>query len=104
VVTVGFRLSDDEKVLYNEVSRYVKEQYNKALRSEKKRSVVFALVILQRRLASSTYAVHKCLKRRKKRLEDLVKGIERTYSTEKAFDFDEVEDMSEDDRWKEEEL
>ena len=52
VKTVGFRLSDEEKVLYNEVSRYVKEQYNKALRSEKKRSVAFALVILQRRLAS----------------------------------------------------
>lgn len=104
VVTVGFRLSDEEKILYNEVSRYVKEQYNKALRSEKKRSVAFALVILQRRLASSTYAIHKSLERRKKRLEDLVKGIEKTDSTEQVFDFDEVEDMSEDDRWKEEEL
>ena len=54
VVTVGFRLSDEEKILYNDVSRYVKEQYNKALMSDKKRSVAFGLVILQRRLASST--------------------------------------------------
>lgn len=104
VVTVGFRLSDGEKILYNDVSRYVKEQYNKALMTEKKRSVAFALVILQRRLASSTYAIFKSLERRKKRLEDLIKGIEQTDSTEKDFDFDEVEDMSEEDRWKEEEL
>jgi superfamily II DNA or RNA helicase len=76
VVTVGFRLSDDEKVLYNDVSRYVKEQYNKALMSEKRRNVAFALIILQRRLASSTYAILKSLERRKKRLEDLIKGAE----------------------------
>ena len=104
VATVGFRLSDDEKVLYNDVSRYVKEQYNKALMSEKRRNVAFALIILQRRLASSTYAIFKSLERRKERLENLIKGAERPDVTEKVFDFDEVEDMSEEDRWKEEEL
>jgi hypothetical protein len=67
-----------------------------------KRSVAFALVILQRRLASSTYTIFKSLERRKKRLEELIKGAERTDATEKVFDFDEVEDMSEEDRWKEE--
>jgi superfamily II DNA or RNA helicase len=104
VVTVGFRLSDEEKILYNDVSRYVKEQYNKALMSDKKRNVAFALIILQRRLASSTYAILRSLERRKKRLEDLIKGIERTDSAEKVFDFDEIEDLSEEERWKEEEL
>ena len=104
VKTVGFRLSDDEKTLYNDVSRYVKEQYNKALRSDKKRNVAFALVILQRRLASSTYAILKSLERRKERLEDLVKGVERAVVDEKAFDVEEVEDLSEEDRWKEEEI
>ena len=78
VVTVGFRLSDEEKILYNDVSRYVKEQYNKTLMSDKKRSVAFGLVILQRRLASGTYAILRSLERRKKRLEDLIKGVERT--------------------------
>jgi superfamily II DNA or RNA helicase len=104
VVTVGFRLSDDEKILYNDVSRYAKEQYNKALMISNKRNVAFALVILQRRLASSMYAILRSLERRKKRLEELIKGLERTDSTEKVFDFDEVEDMSEEERWKEEEL
>jgi len=74
VKTVGFRLSDDEKILCNELSRYVKEQYNKALVRDKRRDVAFALVIFQRRLASSTFAIPKSLERRKKRLEDLLKG------------------------------
>ena len=74
VKTVGFRLSDDEKILCNELSRYVKEQYNKALVRDKRRNVAFALVILQRRLTSSTFAIPKSLERRKKRLEDLLKG------------------------------
>lgn len=104
VRTVGFRLSDDEKILYNDVSRYVKEQYNKALRSDKKRNIAFALVILQRRLASSTYAILKSLERRKKRLEDLEKGVERVTVGEREFDVDEVEDLSEEDRWKAEEM
>ena len=104
VKTVGFNLSDEEKILYNDVSRYVKEQYNKALSSDKKRNVAFALVILQRRLASSTYAILKSLERRKKRLEDLLRGVGEPMPAEKVFDFEEVEDLSEEDRWKEEEL
>jgi len=51
VKTITFRLSEDEKRLYNDLSRYVSEQYNKAMNNEKKRGVAFALVILQRRLA-----------------------------------------------------
>jgi SNF2 family DNA or RNA helicase len=104
VKTVGFRLSDDEKMLYNDVSRYVKEQYNKALRSDKKRNVAFALVILQRRLASSTYAILRSLERRKKRLEDLEEGVEKAKVEGKPFEVEEVEDLSEEERWKEEEL
>ena len=104
VKTVGFRLSDDEKKLYNEVSRYVSEQYNRALWNEKRRGIAFALVILQRRLASSTYAILKSLERRKRRLEDIIHGVERAASPERTFDFEEVEEMSEEDRWKAEEL
>jgi len=104
VRTIGFRLSDDEKTLYNDVSRYVTEQYNRALRSDKRRGIAFALVILQRRLASSTYAILKSLERRKQRLEDIRKGIEKTAAPERAFEFEDVEEMSEEDRWKAEEL
>jgi len=44
--TTKFRLSDEEKILYNELSKYVIEQYNKALTLDKKRNVAFALLIL----------------------------------------------------------
>ena len=108
VSTISFNLGTDspsEKDLYNELSRYVNTQYNKALSKDKKRNVAFALVILQRRLASSTYALLKSLERRKKRLEDLLNGtLERPKAPEGTFDFDTVEDMSEEERWKEEEI
>jgi superfamily II DNA or RNA helicase len=107
VKTVAFNLSDEEKILYNDVSRYVKEQYNKALRSDKRRNVAFALIILQRRLASSTFAILRSLERRKARLDELLEGSQRVglkSNTGGLFDFEDVEDMSEEDRWKEEEM
>lgn len=97
--------SPDEKTLYNELSRYVNTQYNKVLTKDKKRNIAFALVILQRRLASSTYALLKSLERRKKRLEELLKGaLEKGKMPEDIFDYDVIEDMTEQERWKEEEI
>lgn len=108
VKTVSFNLgtnSKNEKILYNALSKYVETQYNKALTRDKKRNVAFALVILQRRLASSTYALLKSLERRKRRLEELLTGVqERNKTPNDTFDFDIVEDMSEEDRWREEEI
>ncbi len=105
VQTLGFTLSIDETSLYNDVSRYVKEQYNKALQSAKRRNVAFALVILQRRLASSTYAILKSLERRKKRLEDMLQGVEESPRGDQlSFDTEEVEDLSEEERWQEEQI
>ncbi len=118
VKTISFNLganSPNEKNLYNELSRYVNTQYNKVLTKDKKRNVAFALVILQRRLASSTYALLKSLERRKRRLEDLLKGVADRNKMPDAisivstpnydyYDYDVVEDMSEQERWKEEEI
>jgi superfamily II DNA or RNA helicase len=107
VKTISFNLgsqSPREKELYNELSRYVNTQYNKVLTKDKKRNVAFALVILQRRLASSTYALLRSLERRKKRLEELLKGADRNKQPEAVFDYDVVEDMTEQERWKEEEI
>ncbi|HID27431.1 MAG TPA: DUF3883 domain-containing protein [Methanosarcinales archaeon] len=106
--TISFHLgtsSPNEKELYNELSKYVKTQYNKALTKDIKRNVAFALVILQRRLASSTYALLKSLERRKKRLEDLLKEAQEIgKAPEGIFDFDIIDGMSEEERWKEEEI
>lgn len=97
--TVKFRLSEKEKDLYNELSRYVIEQYNKALQKDKKRNVAFALLILQRRMASSTYALLKSLERRKRRLEELLKEPEIKEEII-SFDLEEIEDYEEEERWK----
>lgn len=108
VNTASFNLGTDspeEKELYNELSKYVNTQYNLALSKDKKRNVAFALVILQRRLASSTYALMRSLERRKKRLTDLLEGLhERQRDRAPEFDIEAFEDLSEEDRWKEEEI
>ena len=108
VQTISFNFgtdSPDEKELYNQLSKYVNEQYNKALTKDKKRNVAFALVILQRRLASSTYALLQSLKRRKKRLEDLLtKAEERKKPSQASFDYETIEDLSEEERWEQEEI
>ena len=111
VRTIPFDLgqeSPQEKALYNELSRYVQTQYNKALTEDKRRNVAFALVILQRRFASSVYALYRSLERRKKRLEDLLRmsDPERRKVLERPtfFDLEETEDESEAERWQKEEI
>jgi len=99
--TIKFRLSVDEKKLYNELSRYVISQYNRALQTDKRRNVAFALLILQRRMASSTYALLRSLERRKERLEDLLKEPELPKET-LTLDLEEIEDYEEESRWEQE--
>lgn len=76
--TIEFRLSDKEKILYNELSEYVINQYmnfERFIRSLSKRSIAFALSILQRRMASSTYALMKSLERRKQKLIEILNNL-----------------------------
>jgi len=106
VETTKYYLSDDEKKLYNAVTEYVEKHFNKALEKEK-RNVTFALIILQRRLASSLRAIRKSLERRHKRLTELYeKGSliqEAGYTADAAIDEDYIEDLEEKERWKKEE-
>ena len=107
VETRGFRLgveSPKEAELYSALSRYVNEQYNRALTKDKRRNVAFALVILQRRLASSTFALLCSLERRKKRLEELLEGAEQNQRVSYGYDYEEADDLSEEDRWAQEEV
>lgn len=107
VKTIKYRLSDDEKRLYNAVTQYVEKYYNKALEIEeetRKRNITFALLILQRRLASSVRAVRKSLERRRDKLQELLKQGKLIQEVGYISEFD-LEDMPEIERWKiEEEL
>jgi len=100
--TIRFRLSEKEKKLYNELSEYVISQYNRALRRDKRRNVAFALLILQRRMASSTYALLRSLERRKDKLEDLLKEPELIKEIPIYIDIEEVDDYEEEKRWDQE--
>ena len=73
--TVSYGLSPGELELYEAVTHYVREEMNRADRlaedgTRRRNNVGFALLILQRRLASSPAAIHESLKRRMARLRD----------------------------------
>ena len=97
--TVSYTLSPAERGLYEAVTDYVTNEFNRAdrLDGKRKNSVGFALTILQRRLASSPEAIYQSLKRRRERLEarlaetrDRARGVG-SYEDVIAFgeDFDE---------------
>lgn len=72
--TVSYKLSNQEAALYEAVTRYVRDEMNRADQIQdggdrRRNNVGFALQILQRRLASSPAAIHESLKRRLARLE-----------------------------------
>lgn len=69
--TVNYSLSPEEAELYQAVTTYVQEEFNRAdqLNNDRKATVGFALTILQRRLASSPEAIYQSIHRRRERLE-----------------------------------
>lgn len=69
--TATYQLSPAEERLYEEVTDYVRDEFNRAesLKSGRVRTVGFALTVLQRRLASSPEAIYRSLVRRRERLQ-----------------------------------
>lgn len=71
--TVAVELTAAEQQLYEDVTAYVREGFNRAERivsRDKRNAVGFAMTSLQRRLASSPLAAYRSLSRRRKRLEE----------------------------------
>ncbi len=104
--TVTYKLSDLEAKLYEEVTAYVRDEFNRVERLKdpnRKGTVGFALTILQRRLASSPEAIYQSLKRRRERLESRLREAEVLYrgslvslpkeTKELSFTEEEVEDL-----------
>lgn len=73
--TVTFRLNRDEYELYKAVTAYI-NQFLPQASGRKKASVALARTVLQRRLASSTMAIHESIRRRMDRQEGLLKELE----------------------------
>ena len=104
--TVPYRLSDAEAQLYQAVTAYVREEFNRAdaLANDKRAGTVgFALTILQRRLASSPEAIYQSLHRRHERLERRLRELELLQRgaqmavppAGRVLDEDDVEDLEE---------
>jgi superfamily II DNA or RNA helicase len=77
--TVNYKLSDAEAQLYEQVTDYVRTEFNRADALEsggRKGTIGFALTSLQRRLASSPEAIYQSLRRRRERLESRLKEEE----------------------------
>lgn len=74
--TLQYHLTDEELDLYDSVTNYVKEHFNRAM-NKGNNSTAFAMMLLQRRLSSSIEAIHLSLQRRYKRLKKLYQQTER---------------------------
>ncbi len=90
--TVAFELSPLERELYDAVSAYVRDQFNRADRLDGRRrgNVGFALTILQRRLASSSAAIAASLTRRRTNLE---KRLQEAAPAPPEFDLDDPDEL-----------
>jgi superfamily II DNA or RNA helicase len=104
VKTVKFSLTQAETELYNAVTSYVKDYFDRA---KDNRNISFAMMILQRRLTSSIYAILKSLENRKKRLETLLELPEKIKDSEyekiRSISEEDLEEMEEKERWEVEE-
>ena len=76
VRTVSFALGPDEYTIYKAVTAYINEFLPQAT-GRRKNSVALARTVFQRRLASSTHAIHQSLRRRHQKLNDLLRELDK---------------------------
>ncbi len=103
--TIRFELYPDERLLYDETTKYVVEEFNRALQSEN-RAVGFVMCVFQKLLDSSSYALMMALKNRAAKMRELMDRAERGHQAVVEFDFariglenftDEEEDQRQED-------
>ncbi len=82
--TLNYQLSALEQQLYQQVTTYVQQEFNRADalgHNGRKGTVGFALTTLQRRLASSPEAIAQSLRRRRERLEHRLHEVQQAQQT-----------------------
>jgi len=99
---LSYSLSNPEGTLLEQVQKFIRKRYTKA-RSANRQSAAFALLTLERRLASSPYSLKESLRRIRARTQ------ERLHHTRSAVspgrddsDWAEWEDLTEQERWERE--
>ncbi len=85
----SIQLEYDEKgpeyKFYDQITNYVTYHYNKSKKDEKKRAVGFAMVILQKRMVSSLFAIQKSLEKRAMRLQEALRKREQALEALKGL-------------------
>lgn len=95
--SLEYMMSKPEKTMYDMVSNYVRTQHQ-LLADMGERLAPFILLLIQKRMASSTYALQKTLERRREKLKDRLDGKKPdAYTAEEPDD----EDDPEHERWDE---
>ena len=107
--TVDFRIDNAEFDLYRDVTKFVKRQSTEAaLKGDdpRARAVGFLMALYQRRLASSTHALHRSLDNRARRLEDRLANAQKLAALAPLDlpDLEDLEEMEESEREHFEEL
>lgn len=85
--TLGYDLTQgpvSEQTLYDETTDYMRHVYNRA-KVLNRSAARLAMSVLQRRLASSTYALLRSFERRIDRLDDLIKRVQEGKLTEEQL-------------------
>jgi len=72
--TVGYDLTPEEKELYNKVTSYVRSK-RRVAKKKRNRNVELALMVMQRRLASSLYAIKRTLENRLRALNEVLSTL-----------------------------
>ena len=93
--TLGFDLSPAEIELYESVTEYVRDHFNRAKHNSNS-NVAFAMMILQRRLSSSVEAIYCSLSRRKDKLEHVLLTGEKIQ--QKLLDYEDYEESALEDQ------
>jgi SNF2 family DNA or RNA helicase len=83
--TIRFELYPDERSLYDETTRYVAEEFNRAMQSEN-RAVGFVMTVFQKLLDSSSHALYIALTKRTARLQELLERAEAGHQQMVVFD------------------
>ena len=100
VLTATFDLDGDEYEFYDALTRYVEDQSIRAASDENKargRALVFTMAMLQRRFASSIYAVRRTLERMRNRRQKIL-ADPRDFIRRQMSIPDDLDDLPEDEQ------
>ncbi|NBU99156.1 MAG: ATP-dependent helicase, partial [Spirochaetia bacterium] len=88
--TVMIELSEEERQFYEETTNYVRQEYNLALQTKNK-AIGFVMVVFQKLLDSSVFALITALSKRKFLLENRLSRIYQNPTENEDWDIDETE-------------